>query len=99
MRKRLSVLVTGCFGAQGPVAPARGKEVKECMCRMNGVFNDVLCLLSSASSVQVLEGGQGAPKTFFVCFNCLLRKVCSVGVKYTQFGVAILCHKFRSFHL
>lgn len=40
-----AVLVSGCFCAQGSVAPARGEEVKENVCRMCGVLNDVLCPL------------------------------------------------------
>lgn len=48
--------LSSCFGAQGPETPARGKKVKESVCRMCGVFNDVLVPFSGPSSVQVLEG-------------------------------------------
>lgn len=47
-------LVSGCFGTQGSVAPPRVEEVGKIVCRMCGVFNDVLCLLPGPSGVQVL---------------------------------------------
>lgn len=49
-------------GKKAILAPARGEEVKESVCRMTGVFDDVLCLLPGLSTV--LEGGQGATVIF-----------------------------------
>lgn len=66
-----SGFVSGCSGAPGTVAPARGQEVEESVWRMRGVYNDVLGLLSGPSSVQVLEGGQGGTNDFFSCPNLL----------------------------
>ncbi|KAK0141933.1 General transcription factor II-I repeat domain-containing protein 2 [Merluccius polli] len=49
---------------EGSVAPARGEEGKEWVCRVCGVFEDVPCPLPGPSSVQVLEGGQGGTSDF-----------------------------------
>lgn len=49
-----TVPVPGSLGPQGSVASTRGYEVEECMCRVCGVFDDVVCSLPDPGRVQVL---------------------------------------------
>lgn len=47
------------FGSDGPVAPARGQQVKKVGSRMNAVTDDFLSSAEAAICVNVLRGRGG----------------------------------------
>ncbi len=52
-----TVLVSGCFGVQCSVAPARGQQFKESMSWVWGVQSDFLSPFPHSGGVKFLEAG------------------------------------------
>ncbi len=61
-----TVLVSGCFGAQCSVAPARGQQFNERVSRVWGVQSDRLTPFPHSGGVQFLEAGQSMYECMFV---------------------------------
>ncbi len=61
-----TVLVSGCFGAQCSVAPARGQQFKEKVSWVWDVQSDRLSPFPHSGGVKFLEAGQSMYECMFV---------------------------------
>ena len=60
-----TVPVSGGFGVQRSVAPARGEELEQIMSRVWEVCNDFPCPFPGSGGVQVLDGGEVGTNNHF----------------------------------